>query len=233
MGAESKKGKVLIVSFHFAPANTIGAVRISKFAKYLPEFGWEPVVLTADTVKTQPQTLPLEIDEAKVIRTSCLNLMSPLKIEPGNYGTSVKPVSISWRSKVVRGGMRLLRAIHNLPPVRIVTQPILSVLSSPWLGWYRQPVSTGLELMTKDRFELIFSSFYPPTSHLVASRLHQQTGIPWVAEFRDPWSLNEYQNMTRFFRSFQKIVEKRTLRGSSLLITISEPLAEQLEKLHS
>lgn len=115
MGAESKKRKVLIVSFHFAPANTSGAVRIGKFTKYLPEFGWESIVLTADTVKTQPQTLPLGIDETKVIRTSPLKLMSPLKIEPGNCGTSVKPVSISWRSKVVRGGMQLLRAIHNLP----------------------------------------------------------------------------------------------------------------------
>lgn len=231
--AESKKKKVLIVTFAFPPLNVSGAVRVGKFAKCLPEFGWEPIVLTADIARGQPQTLPLEVDEAKVIRTSYLGLTSLLKREPGGYSASGKPVNVPWWSRAVRGGIRLLRPILNLPLIRDLTYPILRAFTSPWLGWYRQPVRKGLELMARNGIQLLFSSSYPPTSHLIASRLHRQTGIPWVAEFRDPWSLNEYENMTKSFRSFQKIVEKRTLRRSSLLITVSEPLAEELEKLHS
>ena len=55
-GTKTKRRRVLIVSFLFPLMNNIGAVRIGKFAKYLPEFGWEPIVLTADRVKGQPQT---------------------------------------------------------------------------------------------------------------------------------------------------------------------------------
>jgi len=64
----AKTKKVLIVSYAFSPVNAIGAVRISKLAKYLPEFGWQPVVLTADIVFFS-QTLPLEIDAEDVIKT--------------------------------------------------------------------------------------------------------------------------------------------------------------------
>ena len=47
--AEGKKRKVLIVSFAFPPTNSIAAVRASKFAKYLPEFGWHPIILTVES----------------------------------------------------------------------------------------------------------------------------------------------------------------------------------------
>ena len=63
-----KAKRVLIVSFLFPPANSIAAVRLGKFAKYLPQFGWEPIVLTADTTRDRPQTLAVEIDEANVFR---------------------------------------------------------------------------------------------------------------------------------------------------------------------
>jgi len=43
-----KNNKVLIISFYFPPTNTIGAVRMGKFVKYLAEFGWDPVILTAN-----------------------------------------------------------------------------------------------------------------------------------------------------------------------------------------
>ena len=67
MGSKTKK--VLVISYAFPPTNAIGAVRVGKLAKYLPEFGWEPVVLTANIRENVPQTLPVEINKANIIRT--------------------------------------------------------------------------------------------------------------------------------------------------------------------
>ena len=70
----SNKRKVLIVSQGFPPANTPGAVRVSKLAKYLPDFGWEPVVLTVDRVRGVPQNLPVEVTQENIFRTPYFNL---------------------------------------------------------------------------------------------------------------------------------------------------------------
>ena len=79
--AQSKKKKVLVLSFHFPPTNSIASVRLGKFAKYLPQFGWEPTVLTVDEAKGYSQDLPVEIDEAHMFRTPYFALGSTISYE--------------------------------------------------------------------------------------------------------------------------------------------------------
>jgi len=223
--AGSKKKKVLIVSFNFPPTNSVGAMRVGKFAKYLPEFGWEPVVLTVNKARSTPQTLPLEIAEAKVVRTPYHDLITPLQRKQPNYSIFTAYIVVPLWKRVIDSWRKPLRIIQELPLVR--------VLLSPSIGWYPQAVKKGLEVIGHSDIKLIFSSSPPPTSHLIASRLQRKTGLPWVAEFRDLWSLNQYRNRTEPFHFMEKQWEKRVLKRSRLLITVSAPLAEQLEKLHS
>ena len=80
---------------------------------------------------------------------------------------------------------------------------------------------------------MIFSTYGPSTPHLIASRLHKQTGIPWVAEFRDLWSLRPNNKRKQPFQFFQKQWEKHTLKDCSSLISVSELWAAELEAFHS
>lgn len=225
--AESKKRKVLIVSFAFPPVNAIGALRIGKFAKYLPQFGWEPIVLTVNKVKGLPETLPVEIDKARIIRTPYFAL-APF-IRHGLIGNdNISPHEISsgagWKYKAY-GLVRLMKAIYSRPEVSFF-------INEPW-GWYRPALKKGLEIVGKQKIDVIFSSYGPSTSHLVASRLQAKTGIPWVAEFRDPWSLNPYHNNVQPFHFLERQIERKIMKGCSLLITVSESWAREIEALHS
>jgi hypothetical protein len=58
----------------------------------------------------------------------------------------------------------------------------------PQIGWFPGAMVAGLRAFRRDRFDAIFSSSFPITAHLVARRLRRRAGLPWVAEFRDPWS---------------------------------------------
>ena len=224
---ESKKRKVLVVSFYFPPTNKIAAVRVGKFAKYLPQFGWQPIVLTADKVKGRSQDLPVEIDEANIMRTPYFALGSTISYElTGGQKTVYRPArEISTWRKALYKLIRLMEPVYTLPVIRtLALEPI---------GWYRHALKKGLEIISKEKFDIIFSSYSPSMSHFVASKLHKQTGIPWVAEFRDLWSLNHYLRKIQPFHFFEKELEKRVMKGSDLLVTVSEPLARQLEVLHS
>jgi len=225
--AEGKKRKVLIVSFYFPPTNSIAAVRVGKFAKYLPEFGWEPIVLTADTAKDRPQTLPVEVNETNIFRMPYFAMASSLyRNLKSNKVAPSRPSSqkFNWKTPIYRA-LRLAQPIYTLS--------ILAPLVSDPIGWYPHAVEKGREILDKYEIAAIFSSYGPSTSHFVARRLHHISGIPWVAEFRDLWAFNHNARTTRFLRYLTSLMERRMMKSSSLLIAASEPAAEQLERLHS
>ena len=73
----------------------------------------------------------------------------------------------------------------------------------------------------------------PSTSHFVASRLQRERGLPWVADFRDPWALNVNYIGPGFLQYLEKRLEKYLLKSSSLIVTVSPIWAEQLQSLHN
>ncbi len=218
--------KVLIVTFLFPPSNSIAAVRIGKFAKYLPEFGWSPTVLTVDKISGIEQTLPLEIDEADVVRTPYRSILRTLE-KPVYIGEGVRQAPA--KSSIWRRGLRGI--IYLARP--IVRSPVMRILPLDGMDWLPQGTKKGLQVLKNEKFDAIFSSFLPAVSHLIASRLHSRTKIPWVAEFRDPWARSHIIKSRQPFLFFAEQLEKRVMKGSSALITISEPWARQLEELHS
>lgn len=223
--AEGKKRKVLVVAFEFPPTGGIGAVRIGKFAKYLPEFGWEPMVLTADRPEAAPQTLPVETDGANVFRAESFILSSVVYDGLGGeehlspYST---PKGARWR-RLAHRALKLLKPIYTLPVLeRLVADPI---------GWYYYGTKLGQQILRSSHVDVIFSSSNPPTAHFIAAHLHRKTGIPWVAEFRDLW-VDPYNARSRAYEFVERQLEKTVLRGAALLVAASEPHARLLEAFH-
>lgn len=224
--AESNK-KVLIVSFLFPPAGGIGTVRVGKLAKYLPEFGWEPIVLTVNIDEKQQQTLPVEMDEVNIARVPYFSVGTTV------HRNLVGDAFLSTR--LPSANYSLKRTVHRLLRLArpIYTQSLFQPLISDPIGWYPNALKKGREIISKHKIDAIFSSFSPSTSHLVASKLQRQTGLPWVAEFRDLWSQNPYSKAIKPLRFLERYVERRVMRNSSLLITVSDPLAQQLRAMHA
>ena len=225
------KRKVLIVSFLFPPAENIGALRVGKLAKYLPEFGWEPIILTVNKVQDSQQTMPLEIAEPEIKRTPYFTyysiaakwLIHDEQISEPNLTQQGGRKKNPW--KINANALRWTKGFYSIP---IISRWLLDPM-----GWYSYAVKAGLEIVNKNNIDIIYSSFPPSTSHMIASRLHRQTKIPWVAEFRDPWSMNRYLKQTQPFHLFEVFWEKRTLKNCEYIVDVSETLAKVQRKLHS
>ena len=56
------------------------------------------------------------------------------------------------------------------------------------IGWIPFAVSDGLKIINDHQIDMIFSSSPPQTINLIAKKLSKKTGIPWVADYRDPWT---------------------------------------------
>jgi hypothetical protein len=75
---------------------------------------------------------------------------------------------------------------------------------------------------------LIYASAHPLTSLIIAKRLSSKYDVPWVAEFRDLWTDNQYYQFPAWRKWLEKKIERYTLSTISAAVTVSEPLADVL-----
>lgn len=183
--------------------------------------------MTATKTEGLPSTTPLEVDESCVVRTRYLEL---------DY---VPPYEVAADKSDRDGVLSSSPGMRGITPrlkkaVRLMYTILRSkILSFDRAGWYPYAVKKGLQLLDEDRAKVIFSSSPPFVSHLIASYLHRKTGIPWVAEFRSPWAHNHSTRKRQPFCLMEEQIEKRIMRDSSRLVTLSEPWAKDMEALHS
>jgi glycosyltransferase involved in cell wall biosynthesis len=162
--------RVLIVAYYFPPLGGIGSLRVSGFASHLPEYGWEPTVL-APRNGAYYRDPHIAFPERQVIRTPSIELSRTGKRVLRTGGSDVAAASVGGARGAVR---RVARSALYFPDAQV--------------GWYAPALITARRALREHRFDAIFSSSFPITAHLIARRLHRWLGIPWIAEFRDPWS---------------------------------------------
>ncbi len=209
--------KVLIISYYFNQIEQIGSIRLRGLAKYLPEFGWEPTVITIK--------YPDKTDSAfRTIETEYSDLMT------------------NWKSKL---GFNLDEGVQDQLNVnsKQKSKGVLDYLINKWLeifaypdpekNWYKPAVKAGSEILEDEDFDLILSSSGPATCHLIAHELKNRYKIPWVADLRDLWTQNHDYAYSSLRRFRETRLEKKTFSTADALITVSSPKTERLARLHN
>jgi glycosyltransferase involved in cell wall biosynthesis len=213
--------RILVVSFAFPPYNASGAVRVGKFVSYLLERGHEVRVVAADGLP-YPADFECPLDGAVVVRERYLNVVAPMDL----VRRSIRGRSSKNGDLANAGASRLSRKFAGM-------YRSLIAVPDPQVGWYRPALRGARKLTANWTPEVIFSSALPFTSHLVAARIAREIGCSWVAEFRDLFADNPYNEPQRWRLWLDRYVEKRVLAAASALVTVSQPLAETLAERHA
>jgi glycosyltransferase involved in cell wall biosynthesis len=198
--------RVLMLAYYFPPLGGIGSLRAVKFATYLPEFGWEPTVV-APRDGAYHRDPSLTFPEQRVMRTASLEVSRIAKRATGVGGTDTSPAVVGSRLAIVRDLAR-----------RWIYHPDAQV------GWYPFALAAARRALRERRFDTILSSSFPITGHLVARRLHRDTGLPWIAEFRDPWA-DVIPGAREGDRSDR--LERALVREASAVVTVSPEWADR------
>jgi glycosyltransferase involved in cell wall biosynthesis len=156
--------KVLIVSYYFPPLGMGGVQRMSKLVKYLPEYGYSPVVLTVKPIlyPAYDYSLLSELPESATIYRS------------GSYDPS-------------RFARLLRTTIAGNERVRQQARKSVNVWPDTKIGWKGPALRLGKKIIRKERPRAIISSSPPITAHMVAMTLAGEHDLPWIADFRDFW----------------------------------------------
>ncbi len=214
--------RVLIISYYWPPTGGSGVQRWVKFAKYLPQEGWQPVVYTPENPEqlAVDESLAAEIPaEAEIVRTRIVEPYELYKKFLKGSGHSkeaveVNPVNAQNKSFVQKAAMWVRGNLFRPDPRCL---------------WIRPSVRFLKKYLEEHPVDLIVSTGPPQSMHLIGMKLARETGLPWIADFRDPWTRIFYfkhLSMTRATEKWHERMEKKVLDEATRVVAVS-PLVQQ------
>ncbi len=242
-------GRVLLVAYNFPPVGGVGMLRTLKYATYLPDSGWEPIVLTAENPgsgfldEEALRDLPAGLAVERAFSPEPVKLRRLLgrtaRRTAGSIPGMMRPARgrEPARSDSESGGAGAGVPAEGVGPARLPWHGRASALWSAAVkatffpddevGWVPFAVARGLEVHRRQPLDVIYSSSPPVSSHLAAAAIARQTGLPWVADFRDPWIGNAFAEQTGGLHGFlQRKIERRIVAMASRVVFASGGMTE-------
>ena len=218
--------KVLIIAHEFPPLSIVGALRPFKFAKYLPDFDWEPVILSrkiGNYTERFDETLLAQLKRyVKIYRVFGFEP----KIWYYNYSYRLRNNNALTQKKIK----------NNISSKNIYLRPLKKFLET-WIeipdeavGWIPFAFFKGMDIIKRDHIDVIYSTSPPISGHMVGLFLSRITKKPWVADFRDPWTqypIDEYHSVIR--KKIDEMIENRLLQSADVVTVTSESTAKAFE----
>jgi len=208
--------RILIISFLFHDTEAIGSIRIRGLLRYLPEFGWDPIVLTSKSKKND------EIIK-DVIDTPFEDSLIKWK---KNLGLSL--------DETIKEQFRISTRKNKKDYFDLILKLWNEIFSYPdgYASWRKIGVEYGKKLLNEGGIDAILTSSDPVTCHMIGSDLKKYSNCVWIADFRDLWSQNQYYGYSNIRRIIDRRLEKDILSKADALTTVSIPLTKELKKMH-
>lgn len=216
--------KVLIVTYYWPPAGGPGVQRWLKFAKYLPEFGWEPIIYTPEnpSYPLVDETLIKEVpQDLKIVKT---NIWEPYQIaekfsksnkkfKGGQFDVGKNQSFVSKLSIFIRGNF-------FIPDARKF--------------WVKPSIKFLKKYLTENHIDTIVTTGPPHSLHLIGLGLKKELpNLKWIADFRDPWTEISYYKHLKLTSSSDKKhrqFEKSVFKNADLTLATSYTDAENFRK---
>jgi len=214
--------RVLVIAYYWPPSGGSGVQRWVKFAKYLPAEGWEPVVWApenADYPSLDPSFEKEVPSGVEVLRGPIWEPYSAYRKLTGAKSTQV--TEISSGPKTFKQRMSLwIRANLFVPDPRV--------------GWVRPSVKRLKEYLKGHPVDAIVTTGPPHSVHLIGQKLHKALGIPWIPDFRDPWSKMYYlKHLPMTACTWRKLrgMEKSVLDSCSTVLSCTPLMQEDFQAM--
>ncbi len=221
-----KAKKVLIITYYWPPTGGAGVQRWLKFSKYFRQFNWEPVIYTPsnpDFPINDPTLLKDVLPNIEILRTQInepydvyRKIMGKKKTETVNQGF----LSEGKENKVLQKMMIWVRGNFFIPDARKF--------------WIKPSINYLSEYLKDNKIDAVISTGPPHSMHLIALGLKQKFNIPWIADFRDPWTQIDFYNqlqLTTLADNKHKKLEKSVLQTANKVVTVSSHWANDLTAL--
>lgn len=214
-----KEKKVLILAYDFPPYVSVGGLRPYNWFKYFREFGVEPIVITRQWENKHGNGL----DYISASRTDCL------KIEKTEYGTIYRTPYQPTMSNLllIKFGDKRFKFLRKFITAFYEIFQFLF-----FVGSKKQIYQEAKKFLNENEIDVIIASGDPFVLFHYANKLSNEFKIPWVADYRDPWSQNISLSNTPFYRWISSRFETKIIKNASAVTTVSEFLKIKIGEIN-
>ncbi|MFM8595683.1 MAG: glycosyltransferase [Flavobacteriales bacterium] len=223
----AKRKKVLILTYYWPPSGGTGVQRWLHFSRYLQELGWDPIIYTPSNPEAPVQDPSLLTMVPKDIHVIKREIWEPTQLYlrlTGNAGKQMHTGFLQEKSGVKPGLTKRfsmwLRANIFIPDAK--------------MAWIKPSTKYLTAFLEEQDVAAIISTGPPHSLHLIARNLKRKTNLPWIADFRDPWTQIDWFEqlpLTKFgLRRHQKL-EHSVFQEADQLVVVSRDMQQQMEKL--
>jgi glycosyltransferase involved in cell wall biosynthesis len=213
-----KMDNLLYITYYWPPSGGPGVQRSLKFVRYLSQQGFLPSVITVDPRQAYypltDETLMAEISpDIEVVRTPTSEpfrfyeaLGGSRKMPKPGFAGEGKPGLLQIAARALRGNL---------------------FVPDPRKGWNKYLVPAALEQIKKNNPVAILTSSPPHSTQLAGLRLKQLTGLPWIADLRDPWTDIYYYSEFRhlpWIRRKDESYERAVLEQADAIVVVSDAI---------
>ena len=209
--------KVLIIGY-LPWSRPGGSYRTAPLTKYLPEFGWQPVVLTAPLHDKPPP-------ELRVVETPYRDALAFWKRLVGFNPNELLGQQVKEKLGIDHNRKTFIDQIISIL-LGLVTYPDAE------RGWQPFATRAGIKLLRNEPVDAMISC-RPIISNIVARKLKERYYIPWVVDYTDPWSQNTGYDYGPLRHRLDRRLELKTVAHADALVSTSEPWAKRLKTLHT
>jgi len=229
--------KLLLVTYHFPPATEVGGIRPAKFAKFLPQFGWKPYVLTIKEkyISSKDHDRSKDVGKVRIFRTP----VWPTLLEIGAKITS----EARWLLKNRSSNSKNTSPVHpiasqheNIHSEKLASRCKRYLISfgelpDQQIGWLIPAVWKGYWIIKKEGIKVILATAPPSTVAVVGLILSKLTRAKLITDLRDPWDLHDAKPL--MIRSTLSVIIERWLersitRNSNKIISITDHYRDTL-----
>lgn len=218
------KKKVLIITYYWPPSGGGGVQRWLKFAKYLRDYNWEPVIYTVENgeypefdhtlEKDVPENLTIiktKIWEPYLLYKKFIGQKSTDKINTGFLTEKKKPGLAERISVWLRGNL-------FIPDARKF--------------WITPSIKYLLRYIPQNKINVVITTGPPHSLHLIGLKLKLQLNIKWLADFRDPWTnIDYYQDLklTSYADKKHHNMEASVINNADVITVVGKTMKDEFE----
>ncbi|WP_422361918.1 glycosyltransferase family 4 protein [Reichenbachiella sp.] len=213
--------KVLVITYYWPPSGGGGVQRWLKFVKYLPHFGWEPIVFTPENPEFDLKDPSLSKDVSSDLEVLQFPIWEPF----GIYKKLFRK-----REKLKQGIVIEKTKMSLIDRLSVWIRANLFI-PDPRRFWVKPSVNFLVPYIEQQGVDVIVTTGPPHSMHLIGLQLKKKCDVKWVADFRDPWSdwdILDKLGVKGFSLREHRRLEKNVLRNADRILTASEGIKRSL-----
>ena len=217
--------RVLIISYYWPPAGGISVIRPLKLAKYISEFGWDPIVCTAENPH-----FPFEDENAaKDIPKNLEVLKVPI----------VEPYEIYKKLTGQKQKSALADVIQNAPKRSFLHNLSVWIRGNFFIPdarclWIKPVVNELTKYLKENPIDAIITTGPPHSVNRIGYLLNKKLQIPWLADFQDPWTQVDYYKhfkISKWAHRRHRKMENQIFDNADLITIVSNSWKTDLESI--